>query len=247
MMAPHNRPLVAVRALLDLAKDPDDLPKVFKIIESLPGRSLERIHRRMRTDTTGRQLLAARPELGVRLSDRGALAELPAGTLGRTYFEVTERSQITAEGIVSASQVGRERLLPEGELRFAGERMRDSHDLWHVVTGYGTDVVGELALLAFTYAQAPHPGIGLIVGFAYLQRESSINEQIREAYRRGKRAAWLPAVAWERLLDQPLDAVRAELDLDAPPRYTPIPSAALRGRASLARRFWSRNYFGGAT
>ena len=33
------------------------------------------------------------------------------------------------------------------------QRMRDTHDLWHAATGYKGDVVGELAVLAFTLAQ----------------------------------------------------------------------------------------------
>jgi ubiquinone biosynthesis protein COQ4 len=247
MMDPHNRPLVALRALVELAKDPDDLPKVFKILESLPGRSLERLLARMRDSETGRRLLAAQPELAARLSDRAALAALPAGTLGRAYLEVTERAKITSQGIVAASMAERTTPLRTGEVRFVGERMRDTHDLWHVVTGYGTDVLGELALLAFTYAQAPHPGIGLIVGLAYLQREPSVNALIRDAHRRGKRAAWLPAVAWEELLDRPLEAVRSQLGLGAPPSYAPISSASLRTGEPIGRRFLSRSFFGGAS
>jgi ubiquinone biosynthesis protein COQ4 len=245
-MPQRNRPLVALRALADLANDPDDLPKVFKIIESLPGRSTERILARMKRSETGRRLVQARPDLSARLNNRNTLAALPEGTLGRAYFELTEQAKISAAGIVMASMAERSApLIDAPELRFAGERMRDTHDLWHVVTGYGTDVLGEIALLSFTLAQAWHSGIGLMVGFAYLQRAPSVNEQIRDAYGRGKRAAWLPAVAWEELLDQPVDAVRSQLQLGAPPRYVPITSAQLRAGEPGLRRFFSRRFFGG--
>ena len=229
---------------MELAQNPDDLTKVFKIIESLPGRSTERILKRTRASTSGQLLLLEQPTISSLLSDRAALAALPAGTLGRAYYELTDRAKITAEGIVQASMVEREAPQLSGELKFVGERMRDTHDLWHVVTGYGTDVVGELALLAFTFAQAPHMGVGLMVGFAYLQRVPGVNATIREAYRRGKRAEYLPAIPWERLLDQPLDAVRAELGVGPPPAYTPISSAALRSNVPIARRFWTRSFFG---
>jgi len=212
---------------------------VFKIIEALPGRSTERILARTRKTASGARLLAELPDLAARLSDRAALAALPAGTLGRAYFELTEKARISAQGIVAASMVERTTPLPDGELRWVGERMRDSHDLWHVVTGYGTDVIGEVALLAFTLAQARHLGIGMIVGFAYLQGVPGINEHIRTGYRRGKRAAWLPAVPWEQLLDQPLEAVRGALDLDAPPEYTPLSTAAVREGAFPVWR-WAR-------
>lgn len=225
----RNRPLVALRALQELVRDPDDLPKVFEIIDALPGKSLDRILARTRRSEAGRRLLATRPALDVRLSDRAALAALPPGTLGRAYFEMTERAKISAQGIVDASMAtGEPEEVIDPDLRWVGERMRDTHDLWHVVTGYQTDVIGELALLAFTLAQAPHLGIGLIVGFGYLQRYPQVNEHIRTGYRRGRRAQWLPAVEWEALLDQPLDAVRAQLGIDELPVYEPIAPAALR-------------------
>ena len=234
----RNRPLVALRALRELVRDPDDLPKVFEIIDALPGRSLERVLARTRRSDAGRRLLSTRPDLGALLSDRAALAALPPGTLGRAYFEVTEKAQISAQGIVDASMAaGDDATAPiDPDVEWVGNRMRDSHDLWHVVTGYQTDLIGELALLAFTFAQAPHLGIGMIVGFGYLQQFPQVNEHIRKGFRRGRRAAWLPAVEWEALLDQPLDAVRAQLGIDEIPVYEPIPSAALR-TGQVAIRF----------
>ena len=74
--------------------------------------------------------------------------------------------QISPDGLVAASEevnrTGREN---EDRNRF-GMRMRDSHDLWHCVTGYSRDLVGEASLLAFTFAQTRNPGIGAIVAMA---------------------------------------------------------------------------------
>ena len=42
-------------------------------------------------------------------------------------------------------------------------RLRQSHDIWHVVTGFGTDKVGEIALKAFEVAQARRPLVASIV------------------------------------------------------------------------------------
>src|SRR4029079_6401902 len=139
--SPRNRPLVALRALKALAADPDDLPKVFTIIDSLPGSSPERMLERMRGSKEGRHLLATKPSLGARLADRAALGALPKGTLGHAYAELAEREGITPQGIIDASVAGK--AMPEGlsdDILFLGDRMRDSHDLWHVVTGYGLDL-----------------------------------------------------------------------------------------------------------
>jgi ubiquinone biosynthesis protein COQ4 len=45
------------------------------------------------------------------------------------------------------------------------------------------------------------------------------------AWRRGRRARWLPGEDWEALLEQPLDVVRRELRLGSPPTYQPVRSA----------------------
>lgn len=235
--SPRTRPLVALRALAALASDPDDLPKVFTVIESLPGRSPTRMLARMRASAEGSGVLAMKPDLAARLADRAALRALPEGTLGRTYAEFADRAGITPQGIVDASIVGTERVdgVPE-DMRFMGDRMRDTHDLWHVVTGYGLDLLGEAALLCFTYAQTKHPGIALVAALAILKSVPNARPVMTEGYRRGRRAAWLPAIAWEDLLDRPLTEVRARLQIGPPPTYEPVTSAALRGAGFLPDR-----------
>jgi ubiquinone biosynthesis protein COQ4 len=106
--------------------------------------------------------------------------------------------------------------------------MRDTHDLWHTLLGYRGDVLGEAALLAFTFAQTRNPAIGVLVlvGLAKLNR-SEARALIVRGFARGLRAAWLPAQPWETLLPQPLDAVRRRLNVDAPPPYTPVRSSEL--------------------
>jgi len=48
---------------------------------------------------------------------------------------------------------------------------------------------------------------------------------VRQAYRRGRRAAWLPATDWEALLPRPLHEVRVELGVGEPPGYEALRSA----------------------
>lgn len=232
---PKNRPLVALRALRALSQDPDDLPRVFTIIESLPGRAPQRTLGRMRRSPSGRALLAERPSIAPLLSDRGALAALPAGSLGRAYLAFAEREQISAQGILDANDAGR--LYAEGEVdaddAFMADRMRDTHDLWHVVTGYGADLRGETAVLAFSYAQTRHPGVALVIGLAVLRRVPGIVGLVRDAYRRGARASFLPAVRWEELLARPLAEVRAELGVEPAPPYERLESATLRAEGKL--------------
>ncbi|MBS2013483.1 MAG: hypothetical protein JST00_11375 [Deltaproteobacteria bacterium] len=233
----RTRPLVALRALVTLARNPDDLPKVFTVIEALPGRSPMRMTARLRATPSGRRLLAARPDLKARLADREALRALPEGSLGRAYLAFVERTGISAEGIVSASEAGTTGVtdLP-ADIAYYGDRMRDTHDLWHVVTGYGADLFGETALLAFSFAQTRHPGVALITSLAIWKGLPGVRSAILGGYRRGLRAEWLPGVEWEELLARPLGEVRAALRIDVAPAYTPVTSDELRETGKLSAR-----------
>jgi ubiquinone biosynthesis protein COQ4 len=217
-----------IRALI---KNPDDTAQVFKIIRALDGNAGERQFQRFLVSEHGATILAEQRSLLERLSDRAYLASLPDGSLGRVYADFTNREQITPDGLVEAS----ESVLDDGqpicpERTLFGTRMRDSHDLWHVVTGYGRDLVGEAALLAFTYQQTQNRGIGFIVLVAYIKAGRANPEHrtmIRDGYRRSKNAAWLPSADWEALLEQPLDEVRRAL------RIVPVESySALRSEGA---------------
>ncbi len=233
----RNHPLRALRALRALEADPDDLPQVFTIISNLPGRSGERLLERMRASSTGRSLLATRPNIAEVLADWAALGRLPEGSVGRAYLDFVTRAGISAQGIAEASERGRaSREGAEPDLLFAADRTRDTHDLWHVVTGYETDVIGELSVLAFSYAQVKSPGVLLVLALGLYRLDREHRRVIWQGYRRGQSAAWLPALHWETLLSRPLEEVRKELGVGAPVHYTPLTTAELRSTGELAPR-----------
>jgi len=231
-------PMKAIRAIRALIADKEDTGQVFKIIDALSGGADERMFNKFMANGTGQQVVAEKRDLIALLNDRERLSKLPEGTLGRTYYEFMAEENLTADGLVAASEEA-PRLyaeMPEGAAIFR-DRMRDSHDLWHVTTGYGRDGLGELCLLAFTYAQTRNRGIGFIVlvGGRVSSKEMpgiGIWKAIREGYRHGKAASWLPTADWETLLAQPLADVRRQLGIVAPETYqriSPITSAAEKG------------------
>jgi ubiquinone biosynthesis protein COQ4 len=220
----------AARALGKLLRDPDDTSQVFRVVEALSGKNGERMLARMKRDESGRRVLAGRSQLLDLLTDHERLMKMPEGSLGREYMRFLRSEGITAEGLKQASVDGRKdgRRLSE-ELEFMRDRMRDTHDLWHVVTGYKGDLIGEASLLAFIFAQTRNPGIGFIVGTALLVgREPRIRRLILQGFARGARARWLPGVAWEELLARPLDEVRVLLRVGEPPRYRPVRTSDYR-------------------
>jgi len=231
------RPLRAWRAVRELIRNPDDTAQVFRIIEALSGGTFERLFQRFARTETGRRVLTERRRLVTLLDDRESLLALPEDSLGHRYARFVEREQISAAGLAQASEEGRSAMRPVDPCRqLVGERLRDMHDLWHIVSGYGRDLVGEAALLAFTYAQTRNRGIGFIVLMAWWRARGKEGRpfrlMIQEAYGRGRRAAWLPAADWESLLARPVDEVRRELGLGDPPRYDPVRSAGAPALAS---------------
>ena len=231
------QPRRALRAVVALARNPDDTAQVFSLIEALSGVSTpQRIVRRLAGTADGATLLRERPDIVEQLADREALRRLPEDSLGHAYLRFVDAEGITAEGLRDASAQGeREQLRATPEVEFMRARMRDTHDLWHTVLGYRGDVLGEAALLAFTFAQTRNPAIGVLVlvGLAKLNA-SEARSLIIKGFARGLRAAWLPGQHWERLLPLPLDEVRRRLDVDAPPAYTPVRSNELRASGFLA-------------
>jgi len=215
-------------ALKKLIADKEDTKQVFVILEAMAGNSGLRSFRRFKKAPTAEAILTAERPLMSYLMDREALAAMPEGSLGRAYYRFTEMEQITADGLVDASVEGREEardLTPE-QVIFS-ERQRDAHDLWHVVTGYGRDPLGELSLLAVTWRQLGNLGILMIIAMGYhVSRKESpelkIGAALREGFSRGKKGQWLPAAYWEKLLPRPLDEVRAELGFARPDEYRAV-------------------------
>jgi ubiquinone biosynthesis protein COQ4 len=221
----------AWQALGRLRQNPDATEEVFVIIRALTGKSGERQFERFRRTETGGRILAEKRDLLSVLQDRAYLESLPEGSLGREYAAFTAREQISAEGLVDASNPVEREVLEEDRARFF-DQLRDSHDLQHVVSGWGRDLSGEISLLAFGIAQAWNHGIGLIVGHVYWSGDANTREMIRRAWRRGKKAQWLAAADWTLLLPRPLDEIRAEFEMGDTPVYEPVWSAGAPAAAA---------------
>jgi ubiquinone biosynthesis protein COQ4 len=213
--------------------------EAFRIIRAIDAGGIDRLHARMVATPRGRALLAERPSLLPVLRDRQRLAAMPEGSLGRTYLAFCDREEITAGGLVEASHFDEAEDTFDEELRYIADRMRDSHDLWHVVVGCRTDLAGELAILAFTTAQTESLGVGVLTLAGYARSFTLPSELggegrrlVKAAFARARRAAWLPVARWEALMDRPLDEVRRELDLDPVPEYAPYYVADLDKHAA---------------
>jgi ubiquinone biosynthesis protein COQ4 len=225
----HFEPRRAAKAIGALLENPDDLPQVFTVLESFSGTALWRLRRKFAQSPEGARLLREKPDIVPILADRDRLRAMPEGSLGRAYLAFVESEGISPEGIRDASEKGMTLRGGEEDYAYVHQRMRDTHDLWHAAVGYRGDVLGESALLAFALAQNWNSGVALIVLAAILKGFSmGSTAVIADGYRRGRAAAFLPALDWESLLALPVSEVRARLDLGEPPVYEPVRTTQLR-------------------
>jgi ubiquinone biosynthesis protein COQ4 len=228
---PHYDFPRAGRALRALLNNPDDLPQVFTLIESMSGAAPLRLLAGIARTETGARILRDRPDIVPLLSDRARLRALPDGSLGRAYLDFVESEGITAEGIRSASEQGMSGDARPKDMEYLHQRMRDTHDLWHAVTGYKGDVLGELALLAFTLGQNWNAAIALIVVSGTIKGFGRGNTGlVWEGFLRGRAAAFLPSQHWESMLAMPVTEVRERLRVGPPPVYAPLRTADLRAQ-----------------
>lgn len=198
----------ALAAASVLVRDPNHLDQVlvFALNVNLPA--LARGLGRMSLDGEGRRLLAERPRIDRAHVDWDALARLPDGTLGREYVRFLADNGISPEPFEALPDVGDDRAA------YVVLRLRQTHDLWHVLTGYGADVRGELLLQAFTYAQIHAPSALLLAAVGslrYAPLAAGHARALARAYRRGKATRSLPSFRWEDHWETPLDELRALL------------------------------------
>ena len=234
------RPLSAARGIRAIFADPDDTKRVFEVIEAMQGPSLLRTRKRLRRSASGRTLLRERPNLLHQLCDRERLRAMPEGSLGRAYLSFVDSEGITADGLVEASLVYTP--IDHEELAWVRNWLRDTHDLWHTVLGYRGDLIGEIALLAFSHGQTGNWGVGLIAVFGWLKLGRVLDPSLRARERViegrliAERTAWFVDVPWHEWLERPLNAVREDLGIEKPVEYTAVRSHEMEDDSVFGRR-----------
>ncbi|MDE2355315.1 MAG: ubiquinone biosynthesis protein [Alphaproteobacteria bacterium] len=227
-VTPRRQWFKALAALRRLLSDKEDTGQVFEIMRALSGDSTPRGYRRLLATNEGGRLAYERLELAPRLMDDAWLDSFAAGTVGAAYRDFVRRENLSAEGLAEVSRQNAVQAEQPHPYAWYGRRIRDAHDLWHVLTGYGRDGLGEACLVAFSYAQTRSLGWALIaLGAALRARREGLKSAAKiiwEGYRRGQAAAWLPGEDYERLMAEPLEAARRRLRLSPPPLYLAVPA-----------------------
>lgn len=207
-----------LRAIARVTRDPNRLDEIFVLADlSEKSPSLEEAIERFREDPVLGEAFSRKPRLGP--IDQDALGELPEGTLGREYHEFMAARGLRHEDL---------KLVENGDERdmdWIRNHLRETHDLWHVVTGFDTDLPGELGLQAFYCAQVkgPLPVLILSIGLlnTFLMAMDDLDARmaaISHGYQLGKNTGPLFGLDFRANFERPLADLRRELNLpvDAP-------------------------------
>jgi ubiquinone biosynthesis protein COQ4 len=205
-----ERGRLALHAGLSLALDPNDTQQVFYLAFAVDRETLPRVWSRLTGDPIGRELVRTQASIDSKHVDFARLRALPADTLGGAYVRALDANGLDPD--IFQRPPG----LPD-ELGYVAQRARQTHDLWHVLTGLDTDIPGEIALQAFTHAQLGQNFSKLIARFGLLffgARYPRVWGLSKRAKRAGQSAKFLLAVRWEDWWADSLAEVRARVGLD---------------------------------
>ena len=202
----------AARAFVRLVRDPANLDEVFVLADAMESSmAIEQIRAEFATDPAHVRALEERPRLGK--LDLDALSALPAGTLGHEFAANMRRLGLDPDDIV-VNDV-------RTDFDFVRAHLRETHDVWHTVTGFGTDVAGELGLQAFYLGQfrAPLSALLLMVGFANtlffsMDDKDARMREIARGWLLGRRARTFFGVRWADMWAEPLGDVRRRMSVD---------------------------------
>jgi ubiquinone biosynthesis protein COQ4 len=220
----------ALKSLRRLLNDKEDTGQVFEIMRALNGSSTANCYLRLLDTPQGGRIAFQREEFAERLMDEAWLDSLPPGSVGAAYREFIREEQLSAEGLAQISRQSEPGVDEQHPFAWMGRRTRDVHDIWHILSGYHRDGLGEACLVAFSYAQTKGLGWALIAfGAASRARKAKGHAYVKaiwQGYRRGKAAKWLLGEDYERLMAEPLEAARRRLNITPATIYDAIPPEA---------------------
>lgn len=196
--------LYAAHTGLVFALDPSDTRQINLLTVAADFVRLRRLGARFACDPRWQRLYAERAAIDTEHVDFDRLRRLSPHTLGGAYVRMLDRNKLDPNFFQPPPE------WPD-DVAYVLQRLRQTHDLMHVLTGLDTDIAGEVALQAFVRVQLEQRFSLLVVLFGalfYGLRHPRMLPLIVRAYLAGHAADELFPICWEDLWDVPLDAVR---------------------------------------
>jgi ubiquinone biosynthesis protein Coq4 len=205
-------------------RNPEQLQDILELAAVLaPPAAMRRLVERLMHDDSAARAFAERPRVG--LLHLASLRTLPEGTLGRAFADHLVENGLDPDALPY--------LEAHTDEEYVRAHMLESHDVWHVLTGFHTDVAGELGIQAFSLAQVGSPfALGILAGglantllYAFSERDVRMRAIVR-GWLLGRRARLLFGASWRQMWELPLDEVRQRYGLDLGAVEAVLPGSA---------------------
>lgn len=220
------RPLKVLHHFGKLVEDKEDTEQVFHIIEATKGKRSHNQAWAFIASNEGQRFIADETDIPGMLDDHARWSDCGPNTVAAHYIAFMKREGLSASGLVAESH----KWLPADArhvdlTEWYFERLRDTHDLFHVLTGYGRDALGEASLLGFSYEQNFNRGI-LFIAYAGARQIKKVSgtkaplfAAIKEGRKLGKAAAKIAHQDIAALMREDITEARARLSIGKPDVY----------------------------
>ncbi|PSB13182.1 hypothetical protein C7B61_02555 [filamentous cyanobacterium CCP1] len=211
--------LITLKGVVTLMRDPEQTNSVFDVEDGL---------RHTKAAEAAVEFAKSKPGVSELFEERylpeppdmEALHQLPPDSLGHIYATYIKEHGFDP----NFYRVGK----VEDDVTYMFMRMRQTHDIWHVVGGFEADVNAELGLKAFEIAQVHRPLAAILVAGGLLRtlfktpdQLDGLLDQIAIGYRTGAKAKPFLAQKWEDHWEKPLAEWRSELNVEPMSVYVP--------------------------
>lgn len=200
------------KSYLAVAIDIQNTNDIFMLSEYVPQSVINSYIDEMKKHPRVRQAFAERRLLPRFSLDK--LSKLPVGTFGKEYAEFMKRNGLDPEFYL--------KIEIKSDADFFRLSTYQTHDMWHIVTGFEPNPPGELGLMGFYYQQFPQPLPLMILSAGILNTLlSGANdggerlERISQGWTMGKGAEPLFGLHWDKYWETPLTELRAEFNINA--------------------------------
>lgn len=202
--------LTAMKGFFTLLTTKDNLDAVDELSSILIySRAFELAAETMQTDPEVANLIQERYHPPVH--DLEQLLQYPTDSLGYLYASTLEQS-------------GFERIDPEivinSDTAYIEYRWQQTHDIWHLITGFNASPIEEIGLQGFYLAQSRLPLASMLIANALISTTLLTPEDlpqllktIEKGWMMGLQAKPLFAQKWEEAWEKPLSQWQTELNI----------------------------------
>ena len=203
---------MAIR-FVDFINNPESLSKIIGLADGIAGSPLSRqmVNYFLDNPTMAALIIEHWRPAPIALE---VLETLPPSSLGYIYSRHMRRQELSPASVIDASPI-------TSSHEYIFHRVRETHDIIHVLTGFGIDAAGELGIQGFILAQIRSPlALFFIFGgiLATMKNQLPLDKLLKSlarGFELGLQAQCVIACKLEDGWDRPLVDWQQELGLSA--------------------------------